>query len=193
MDGEVWKPVAGYEQFYHVSNTGRVKMIGRTKKSNFANAQILYMKPKIIKPFTDYKGYIRIGLHDGIKARKFFLHQLVGIAFIPNPENKPQVNHMFGNKKDNRVEVLEWATPSEDGFHKYRIGLCRKRFGSEHWLSKKVYQYSFDGELVKIWGSANEIFRTLGVNRKCVNQKKSNGFHWSYKELTKEEVLKIIS
>lgn len=168
-------------------------MIGRTKKSNLPNAPILNMKPKIIKPFIDHKGYVRIGLHNGIKQRKFFVHQLVGIAFIPNPENKPQVNHVFGNKKDNRVEVLEWATPSEDGFHKYRIGLVKKRFGSEHWLSKKVYQYNFDGELINVWGSVNEIFRTLGVNRKCINQKRSYGYHWSLKELTKEQVLEIIS
>lgn len=84
MEGEVWKPVVGYEQFYHVSNMGRVKMIGREKKSNLPNAPILQMKPKIVKPFLN-RGYVRFGLHDGIKQKKFTAHQLVAKSFIPNP------------------------------------------------------------------------------------------------------------
>lgn len=77
-----------------------------------------------LNPFIDRDGYCVVSLLNGGKASKRFVHRLVAQAFIPNPENKSTVNHINGNKTDNRVENLEWATQSENNAHAYRTELA---------------------------------------------------------------------
>ena len=78
--------------------------------------------PKIMKPFEDRDGYLRIGLKLGENYKKYYVHRLVAETYIPNPENKSEVNHINGNKKDNRVENLEWVTRSENAQKAYDNG-----------------------------------------------------------------------
>jgi hypothetical protein len=99
---EEWRDIEGYEGLYQVSNMGRVKSLNHGKET--------IMKPKIEK-------YIRITLTKTNKRQIYYIHRLVAIAFIPNPENKPDINHIDGNKKYNYVENLEWVTPSENVRH----------------------------------------------------------------------------
>ncbi len=98
-----------YGEQYEVSNTGR------SKEPHY--------KKNILTPQKDNKGYLRVrmSLHDRKVSAK--IHRLVAIAFIPNPENKPQVNHINCNKEDNRVENLEWVTNGENQIHAYKNGL----------------------------------------------------------------------
>lgn len=97
---EMWKEIDGYEGRYEVSNYGNVRSL------NFRQTGMV----KNLKPQPDKKGYLTVGLckDGGMKWGK--IHRLVASAFIPNPDNKPQVNHKDGNKANNCVNNLEWAT-----------------------------------------------------------------------------------
>lgn len=101
---EEWRKMPGYEEVYKVSSEGRVK-------NSYGH---------ILKPETARNGYKRVTLYD---RKKFQVHRLVALAFIPNPEDKDVVNHKNGIKDDNRVENLEWCTWSENSRHAYAIGL----------------------------------------------------------------------
>ena len=121
MIKEIWKDVKGYEWIYKVSSYGRVKSLDRTvpqkdgKKKN--------IKGKILNPRKSKKGYLKAGLNLNGKEKLYSIHRLVAIAFIPNPENKTEVNHKNGIKTDNRSSELEWATSSENNKHAFKIGL----------------------------------------------------------------------
>lgn len=107
---EIWKDSYIYGEQYQVSNTGivRNKITGH-----------------ILKPQLNNKGYlsVRMSLHDKKATAK--VHRLVAVAFIPNPENKPQVNHIDADKRNNDVRNLEWVTNGENQIHAYRTGLNR--------------------------------------------------------------------
>lgn len=78
---------------------------------------------KILKPFDDSRGYLRVSLN----GKSVKIHRIIAQMFVPNPQNLPVVNHKKGNKHDNRASQLEWVTYSENTQHAYAIGLCKGR------------------------------------------------------------------
>ena len=104
---EIWKDVVGYEGYYQVSNLGRVKPIERSRSGAVT-----------IDGFKRFAvtntGYLRSPLNKDAKQSNESLHRLVAKAFVPNPKNKPCVDHVNGNKLDNRAENLRWCTHSEN-------------------------------------------------------------------------------
>lgn len=135
---EVWKDVKGYEGLYEISNLGRIKSLNRTKTTTdkFGNKHSFVTKIKILKPSLSSRNYQNISLVKKEIKKKFSVHRLVALAFLDNPLNKPQVNHMNGVKHDNRVENLEWVTPKENTIHAHNNNFCRK--GKTHHMSKQV-------------------------------------------------------
>ena len=122
---EIWKDVVGYEGFYQVSNLGRVKSFHKNKV-------------KILEPHCDKtsRSYPRVNLCKENCMVKKLVHVLVAEAFIPNPQGKPMVNHKDGNKRNNRVDNLEWVTNSENVRHAFRIGLNRRKKGTDVYNAK---------------------------------------------------------
>lgn len=117
---EDWKDIQGYEGKYQISNLGRVKrLLLRTK---FGNQYKVYPEA-ICSVHLAKVGYYMI--HMG-KRDKTYLHRAIATAFIPNPENKAQVNHINGIKTDNRIENLEWVTIQENIAHAFKTGLMIK-------------------------------------------------------------------
>ena len=105
---EIWKPIDGYEGKYEVSNLGCVR-------SMLSNKNLAFEK-------TD-KGYFRVGLYKDGKTKKFRVHRLVASAFVPNPENFPEVNHKDGIKSNNAAHNLEWCSPCKNAIHAFKNGL----------------------------------------------------------------------
>lgn len=111
LQGEIWLPVPDYDG-YQISNFGRVKSL-----------QERWRKPRILEPVLTKRGYLRAQLCIEEKAKSFAVHRLVAQLFIPNPEGKSEINHRDGNKLNNHVSNLEWATRSENMCHAVDTGL----------------------------------------------------------------------
>lgn len=113
---EIWKNIDGYEEIYQVSNLGRVK---RLKKKNIDVRAKSYIDEHILKNRKNNYGYLEVILHTNGKGHPKKVHRLVAETFIPNPDNKPQVNHKDYNTTNNHVNNLEWVTHSENIKHSW--------------------------------------------------------------------------
>lgn len=169
---EEWKTIRGYSN-YQVSNFGRVKSLSYRRTG----------KEKILSQKQTKCGYMAFWLYDSGVRKMPLVHRLVAESFLPNPEDKPQVNHIDGDKTNNQANNLEWVTQSENEKHAFRTGLKRKPINKY-----KVAQYNTDGKLIKLWKSAKEVKEALGISKAqigfCANgkQKTSHGFIWKYEK-----------
>ena len=199
---EQWKDIKGYEGLYQVSNLGRIKSLFRKVKyqNGFRN-----VKEKIKNTFIGKQCYERVELSKNKENKKYNIHRLVAEAFIPNKNNKPQINHIDGNKTNNKVENLEWCTQSENELHAYKIGLAKnsdmqRKIISEYCKQNKIkpiIQLSLDNKFIKEWKSAVSVEQELGINRKsisqCINNKSktAGGYKWVTKERFEESEYKV--
>lgn len=170
---EEWKDIEGYEGFYQVSNCGNIKSLPRTAKSK--GSGIREVKETIKKQSVSSCGYMLVGLHKDSEMKTASVHRLVALAFVPNPEGKPQVNHINGDKKDNRAENLEWVTSSENNLHKYNC------LGIRPHNCKPVVRS--DG---MVFDSASEAARCMGgqtskISLACNGYRpRAYGYGWTY-------------
>lgn len=155
---EVWKDIAGYDGLYQVSNMGRVKSLERTRNMNLPGRKKRAPVSERILKFGQSQGYQAVTLaRDGVN-KKIRLHKLVALAFIPNPDNKPEINHKDGNKHNNCADNLEWVTPIENQRHAISSGLRDDSF-----RRKTVNQYDRDGNFIRSWNGYVEIKDVLGL------------------------------
>ena len=173
MNKEVWKDILGFEGHYQVSNLGRVK-------------SIKFRTERILKPANNGYGYLFVKLCKNGEQKKFKVHRLLCQAFLPNPNNLPDVNHKDENPSNNRVENLEWCDCKYNnnyGSHNQKV--FEKTTNGK--LSKPVLQYTKDGIFVKEWKSTHDVERILEyahsyISACCLGKRKSaNGFVWKYK------------
>jgi len=149
-------PILGYENLYSISKNGEV-LSNNGKK----------LKTEITK-----FGYCRCALYSNGNTKRFAIHRLVAMAFIPNPENKPQVNHKDGNKKNNCVENLEWVTASENIFHAFKNGLRKPTDGIINGMAKlsnddvlSIRKTYSEGNI-----SQQKIGELYGVQQSCIQR-----------------------
>lgn len=185
---EIWKDIQGYEDLYQISNYGKVRSLPRNTT-----------KGKILKPGKMTNGYLQVVLYKDGKRFQKKVHRLVAEAFLPNPNNLPQINHKDENKEKNVIYLnddgsvneeasdLEWVTAKEN--INYGTGIERRaKANTNGKCSKKVFQLNLDGTLLKEWSSTREIQRELGFRQNNISQcclgkiKTSNGFIWKYKK-----------
>lgn len=170
---EIWKTIEDYPN-YMVSNMGRVKAINWHREG----------KEKEMKPYTTYKGYLRLRLTKNGKSKQFQIHRLVAEAFIPNPDNKPQIDHINTDKTDNRVENLRWVTNKENCNNP--ISKQNYSKGNKGKKSVSILQFTKDGEFVRKWNSMSDAEQELGIRRLseyCSNKygrKSAGGYIWRY-------------
>lgn len=119
--GEEWRDIKGYEGYYKISNKGRVKSFVGWDGRKYVHREKL-LKPYIEETGNNYSRLV-IGLNKKKKREEFKVHQLVARAFIPNPKNRKEINHIDGNPFNNKVENLEWCTHGENMIHAIKTGL----------------------------------------------------------------------
>lgn len=160
MEQEIWKDIEGYEGLYQVSNLGRVK------------------RAYILKPYKDKKGYLAVQLSKHNKVKRLFVHRLVAMAFIPNPNNLPQVNHKDRNTSNNHMGNLEWC----DARYNLEYSDCLNK-AREGWRMP-ADQYTKDWVFIKHWHSMREAELSLGLHRGGISlairnpQRSCGGFRW---------------
>jgi hypothetical protein len=116
---EKWKDIKGYEGCYQISDAGHVKSVERTYKTK----KSIRVVPEKIRALINVHGYLYCALWKDNKQQRYAVHRLVALAFIPNPDNLPMVNHLDGDKTNNNVFNLEWCNGSENNLHAYKTGL----------------------------------------------------------------------
>ena len=131
---EEWRPVVGYEGLYEVSNIGRVRSLDRYVKGK-GKSYFLH-KGRVLSPGIKTEGYLIVRL----QRRMFYVHRLVTEAFLPNPDNLPEVNHKDEDKTNNRVENLEWCD------HKYNMNYGTRNIRAKETAIKNGYWSSLSKE-----------------------------------------------
>ena len=157
------KDVVGYEGIYAVTSCGKVWS---------------YKSEKFLKPRANNYGYLYVNLSKNGKIKSYHIHRLVAMAYIPNPENLPQINHRDENKTNNCLQNLEWCNCNYNN----NYGTRNEKISN----SKKIpiLQYTLDGEFVKEWPSATDVGREVNKRiSQCLRgkQKTAYGFVWKYK------------
>lgn len=192
---EIWKTVVidGVEHpRYKVSSLGRIICLNWNRTGN----------PRLCKLTKKRNGYLEVCI-DGVRK---LVHRLVAEAFLPNPQNKPCIDHIDTNRQRNVIEVdengvpvenstltnIRWVTYKENDNnpltrkHKSENNGMFGKLGSEHNCSISIVQLTLDGQFIKKWAAASEVERELGINRSSIIQcckgkrKSAGGFKWMY-------------
>jgi len=171
---ETWKPVVGFEGLYEVSSSGKVRGIKRGK---------------IVSQHIHRTGYMYTVLTKNSKPHTLSVHRIVAKAFIPNPDNKREVNHKDFNKTNNNLKNLEWATTQENrDWNLQSEKLVKKRKETLAKMTEKtrvkVNQYDLNGNFVKTWDCIRSAGKTLKIDESNISTccrgrlKTSGGYIW---------------
>lgn len=182
---EEWKACVGFEPFYEVSNTGKVRSVAvySFKYKRIIKRPVIRIK----KQETTKDGYRRVLLSFYGKHFHCAVHRLVAQAFIENPNNYPCVNHKDENTQNNNADNLEWCTWEYNSNYGTLPKRISERMIKDHHLAKAVYQYALDGTFITAYKSIREASRAIGtvtsdmIGRACKGlAKTAGGYKWSY-------------
>lgn len=183
MRKEVWKDIEQFDNQYQISNIGRIR--SKHKLITKSNGSTYTRRAKILKPSISKDGYVKGAISLMNKMFPYTIHRLVAIAFIPNPSNKSEVNHINGVKTDNQVCNLEWCTRSENCKHAIDTGLWEVKVGDKNGMSKLtkeqvIHARKLKAEKGRFWGR-NELAKEWGISpkhlQKVVNNPKTSWYN----------------
>lgn len=181
MEQEIWRDIPRYLGIYQISNMGRFKSLDRVVSNQYGS---FIKKEAILKSVSTIYEVVITCVNNVKKTES--IHRLMAEAFIENPLNLPQINHIDGNKLNNKLENLEWVTRSQNQKHAYSIGLQTPIVGSKNVSSKAIAQYSLSGEFVKKYESigiaAREVKTRVSSISNCLTGRlrSLNGYKWEY-------------
>lgn len=187
---EIWKDIKGYEGLYQVSNLDKVKSIEKDIiRVRNGKEIITHIPEKILFQWKNSKGYLSVAIGSKQSRKLYKVHRLVAEAFIPNPDNLPQVNHIDEDKSNNKVENLEWCTNRYNcNYGTYNFRLSEKLKGRKaFWLTKAVIQYSMNGEFIREFESIRDAAKAVksspaNISMCCKGIYSScKGFKWKLK------------
>ncbi|MBR4486649.1 HNH endonuclease [bacterium] len=173
---EIWKDIPEYEALYQVSNLGNIKSLDLIVIDKLGRKYV--KKGKLLKQRIDKYGYNYVHLHKNGNEKYKLVHRLVAEAFIPNPNNLPQVNHKNEIKTDNNIENLEFCDV------KYNLNYGTRNEKVSKNKSKKIKQLDKDGNLINIWLNSLEASKKLNIHsgniRSCCRGelKTAGGYKW---------------
>ena len=178
---EIWKDVQGYEGLYQVSNLGRVKSLGR-----FIDRLVTgnyWQEERILKPNKTKYGYLMVELRKNYKPKYFKVHRLVALAFIPNPENKPQIDHINAIKTYNSVNNLRWASHKENMNNSLTIAFLFSvaKAGKNHPRARAIRNI----DTKEIFDTIEQASKRYSISHSAIiyaikNNGRSAGFKWEY-------------
>jgi hypothetical protein len=183
MIEEIWKDIKGYEGLYQVSNLGNVRSLDRLDGRGWK------IRGRMLTPMKYKKGYLYVGLCKNNIRKCYKIHRLVAQTFIPNPDNKPEIDHINCCKTDNRVINLRFVTAKENNNNpltlKHRSN-CKK--GTKNIRHRSVIQYDIDGNFIREWDTITDAEKTLGITHKihyvCQGKRRTcGGYIWKYKRV----------
>ncbi len=181
---EIWKDIPGYEGLYQASSFGNIRSLNWRKQNIVRN---LYLKPH-------NKGYLQVELSKGGKKKMITVHRLVALAFIPNPDNLPVINHKDENKNNNNVENLEWCTFSYNTAYSKDKHPEKFRYINQKRCKHVPYKYKqkveqvdiLNGTVIKVWNDIVTIKNECNYNNSSISEccsgkrKTAYGFKWRF-------------
>lgn len=197
LANEEWRNIDGYEGLYQVSNLGRVRGLPIVTKFGARNKKIPY---RILTPTISKRGYYVVTLHKNGVSKTCTVHRLIATAFIPNPDNKPYIDHIDTNRLNNDVCNLRWVTSKENANNPLTLEknrrMCKQLWQEGRYDNRKnrrscikVGQYTKNGDLIKVWDSIIEASKTLGIDSSSISavclgtnkkRRSAGGYKWKH-------------
>lgn len=140
LSDEIWKDIPGYEGLYQASSLGRIKSLARNTHYTRKSTNVVRPKTEKIVRLGDggNNGYLKVSLCKKADINQIRVHRVIAITFLPNPENKPQINHLDGDKKNNHLSNLEWCTMAENMRHAFKNGLVGSNAGAVNGMARII-------------------------------------------------------
>lgn len=170
---EVWKDIPSYEGLYQASNLGRIKSFARNST-----------RGGVLKQVDRGVGYYKVTLCKGGKTKQFNVHSIIAAVFLPNPNNYKYVDHIDENRKNNRIDNLQWCTAKQNLY--FRDGVYRRAITRRGKDKRVISQYSLAGKKIKEFKTLHEAAKAVNGQAqniwKVVKGKRLNayGFNWRY-------------